>query len=396
MSRGSLARLAGISTFVYGMIAALAGTIVPQLSRKLGLTPEQIGNVFLAQALGMVLASVSAGPLVDNRGKKTGFLLALTMIGGALFLLPNASNYGAILACMVLLGLGGGTMSTASNTMVSDAYPERRATIFTLLKVFYGVGGFVSPFLGANLFSGNTITLAYVIAALAVATLILATATAVPPPSGERRFRLAHAGELLGRPPLYLFSVLMFLYVACEVGVFNWLARHLIAQGVSERAALNILSLGFALGLLLGRVAFAGILLKVSAANVTLVAACAMAVTTFLMVRTVHPTTAGIVAFLVGVAMAPVFPGVLAMVGDAFPKMTGTALGFVITCGWAGLAVSSRLIGAIAGSDPRGIQTGLLVLPIFSVLMIVVNLLLRASRRRPMPAAAAAAIEELA
>jgi hypothetical protein len=43
--------------------------------------------------------------------------------------------------------------------------------------------------------------------------------------------------------------------------------------------------------------------------------------------------------------MAPVFPTTLAIVGDAFPRMTGTAIGFVITCGWTGLAVSSRIIG---------------------------------------------------
>ena len=45
---------------------------------------------------------------------------------------------------------------------------------------------------------------------------------------------------------------MLFLYVACEVGVWNWLVRHLIAQGVSEAKALTILSLGFALGSAVG------------------------------------------------------------------------------------------------------------------------------------------------
>jgi MFS family permease len=79
--------------------------------------------------------------------------------------------------------------------------------------------------------------------------------------------------------------------------------------------------------------------------------------------------------------MAPVFPTTLAMVGDAFPKMTATAMGIVITSGWIGLAVSSRIIGAIAGTevtpDPVGLKTALLVIPVFSAIMIVVNLVLR-------------------
>ena len=86
---------------------------------------------------------------------------------------------------------------------------------------------------------------------------------------------------------------------------------------------------------------------------------------------------AWILVFLAGVSMAPMFPTALAMVGDAFPRMTATAIGFAITCGWAGLAVSSRLIGAIAGGDPKRLKTALLVIPAFSVVMIGLNLVIR-------------------
>ena len=79
---------------------------------------------------------------------------------------------------------------------------------------------------------------------------------------------------------------------------------------------------------------------------------------------------------LAGVAMAPVFPTTLAIVGDNFKQMTGTAIGIVITFGWIGLAVSSRVIGSIAGGDPRRLKTALLVLPGMAVLMIGVNIAL--------------------
>jgi len=77
--------------------------------------------------------------------------------------------------------------------------------------------------------------------------------------------------------------------------------------------------------------------------------------------------------------MAPVFPTTLAIVGDAFPRMTGTAIGFVITCGWIGLAVSSSIIGAIAGGDPQRLKKALLVIPGSAVLMVGVNLIIRAT-----------------
>jgi len=163
--------------------------------------------------------------------------------------------------------------------------------------------------------------------------------------------------------------------------MWNWLPQHLIAQGVPESRALNILSLGFALGLLIGRVGVSPILIRVQPVTVTLVASAAMAVTTFLMLRTIRPAAAFALVFLAGLSMAPVFPTTLAIVGDAFPRMTSTALGFVITCGWIGLAVSSRIIGTIAGGDPLRLKKALLVIPVSAVLMVGLNLAIQSALR---------------
>jgi len=40
------------------------------------------------------------------------------------------------------------------------------------------------------------------------------------------RFKFSEIGTVLGQPALYLLSFFMFLYVACEVGVWNWLPKH--------------------------------------------------------------------------------------------------------------------------------------------------------------------------
>ena len=201
----------------------------------------------------------------------------------------------------------------------------------------------------------------------------------MPAPTGTQSFVFSDIGAVLGKPALFLLSLMLFLYVACEVGVWNWLARHLIAQGVAESRALNILSLGFALGLLIGRVVVSQILRGVPPEKdvyVTLAASVLMALTTFWMLRTT--AMAGVAVFLAGVAMAPVFPTVLAMVADRFHTMTATAQGVAISSGWLGLLISSRVIGSIAGGDPKRLKTALLVIPAASVVMIAVNLALRA------------------
>ena len=382
VSKGRLITAAILAIFVYGMIASIAGTIVPDVSKRFGLTPEQIGNVFLAQAVGLIIASVSVGPLLDNKGKKTGLLLGFVLAAIGLFAVPNSTGYYMIMPFMLLLGLGGGTIVTAANALVSDISDERRASTLNLLNLFFGLGALLTPLIGASVMNRNTIALCYLIAGLAVATLVFHISTAMPPPTGERGFRFSEAGPLLGRPALFLLSLLLFLYVSCEVGVWNWLPKHLEAQGIAPSAALNILSLGFALGLLIGRVVVSRILISVPAPTVTLIAALLMAVTTYGMLQTDNATLAAVLVFLAGLAMAPVFPTTLAMVGDAFPRMTGTAIGIAVTASWIGLAVSSRIIGGMASGEPARLKTALLVLPGMSVLMVAVNLALRAVTAR--------------
>ena len=366
-----------LAIFVYGMIAAMLGTILPDLSNRFKLTPKQNGNIALAQAIGLVIASISVGPLIDNQGKKAGLVLGLALIALALLLLPRSKGYGSIMLYLLVLGLGGGIIVTGANALVSDISEERRASVLNFLNLFFGLGGLATPFISANLLKKDSFKLCRLVTLLTLITLAVHIFSPIPPPSGERGFTFSEAGQLLGQPVLYLLALLLFLYVAAEVGVWNWLARHLIAQGIAEGRALNILSLGFALGLLLGRVAVAPILITVPSSTVTLVAAVLMAITTYWFLRAATPTMAWIAVFCAGLAMAPVFPTTLAMVGDEFKVATATAMGIVITCGWLGLAVSSPVIGAIAGEDPRRLKKALLVLPAGAVIMIAVNLMLR-------------------
>lgn len=369
-----------VAIFIYGMIAAMLGTILPDLSDRFHLSPSQNGTIAFAQALGLIIASLGVGPLLDNEGKKIGMVLGLAFIATALFALPRSRGFRSIVFLLFLLGVGGGIVVTAANSLVSDVSQAHRGTALNLVNLFFGLGALATPFISANLFGRNWVRLCYTIAALTVVTVVIQALTHMPGPTGAG-FVLTDAAPVLARPLLFMIGLFLFLYITCEVGIWNWLPRHLIALGISESQALNILSLGFALGLLIGRAAVLPILIRMPAITVTLVGSVAMAATTFLMLRTRRPAIAFVLVFLAGLSMAPVFPTTIAIVGDAFPRMTGTAIGFVITCGWIGLAVSSRIIGAIAGGDPRRLKKALLVIPASAVLMVGLDLAIRSMLR---------------
>lgn len=372
-----------LAIFVYGMIAAMLGTILPDLSARFKLTPAQNGTIALAQAIGLIIASVSVGPLIDYEGKKLGLVIGLALISIALFLLPNSKGYGTIIGSLFLLGIGGGIIVTGANALASDINPTNPSPTLNLLNLFFGLGGLATPFISANLLGRNSFRLCYTVAVLSTITLVIHILTPMPPPAHVAELWKG-AGDVVSSPVLWLLAAFLFLYVSCEVGVWNWLVRHLVAQGVPESKALNVLSLGFALGLLIGRVVAYYALQSISALNVTLVAAILMVVFTFGMLQARTAFVAAALVFCAGFAMAPVFPTTLGIAKLYFPALTATAQGIAITCGWIGLAVSSRMIGSIAGDDPRRLKKALMLIPGMAAVMIVINLALHA-----MPAAGA-------
>ena len=248
--------------------------------------------------------------------------------------------------------------------------------VFNLLNLFFGLGGLVTPLIAARLFRNQSAKLLFFAGGLGVAAFIVNAMAPLPGASETVAFQASMVGDLLSKPALLALCAMLFLYVACEVGVWNWLVRHLIAQGVSEAKALTILSLGFALGLLIGRVVVSQVLGSISPENVLIGSGVFMALMTFAMLQSKSDTIAWVTVFLAGIAMAPVFPTTLSLANTFFPNTAATATGIATTSGWLGLVVSSPIIGAMAGDDPRGLRKALLILPTFSVLMAVVAFIL--------------------
>jgi len=362
-----------LAIFVYGVIAAMLGVLLASFN----LTPEQNGNIALAQAIGMIIASLSAGPIIDSKGKKLALVVSLGLIAVSLFLLRSSTGYEQQMLWVFTLGLGGGILVTAANALAGDVNEERRSSTLNFLNLFFGLGGMATPLIAANVVNNDPQMLCLLAAVLAAVTFVVHFTTPMPGPKGGAGGGGVAMGELLSKPALWLFAGFLFLYVACEIGVWNWLAQLLQSRGVDSKAAQNIVGSGFAFGILVGRVVVSRVLIKIPASMVLLASAGLMLVTTYVLLQTSDPSMAWGTVFAAGIAMAPVFPTTLGMVGDAFPKGTATAMGFVITFGWVGLAVSSRVIGALGGNDPKQLGSALMVLPAASTLMVIIMIVLR-------------------
>jgi fucose permease len=367
-----------IGVLVYGMIAALLGSILPDLSKRFKLGPSQMAQIALGQAVGLVLASIAVGPMLDATGHKVTLCLALALVSVGLFMLTKSAGFTTVALWMFVVGLGGGIIVAGANSLNGNIQTEFGwSGTFTanFLNLFFGLGGLLTPFIMANIFQGNAYRLVYLIAAIS-GVGVLINGVADLPQAANRGGAFSTAGDLFSSGNFWLIAVLLFCYIAAEVGVWNWLVQHLIAQGVPEKSALNVLSLGFALGLIAGRLATGLLPADLNPALITAGSAALMAIATFGMLQTSGITGAGALVFLAGLAAGPMFPTSIAITQQKFAG-DNTALGLALVFGWLGLAVSSPIIGSIAGGDPKKLKTALLLLPVFSVVMVAVSLLLR-------------------
>jgi fucose permease len=366
-SHRRLVAATALTITVYGMEATLLGTILPELSKTL--TPSQSGNLAGVQSVGLILASLVTGPLLDRLGRKIGVLAGLFIVATALGLLSQASTYSPLLIVLALLGLGGGVLSTSTNTMASDLGGKNQAGLMNLLNCF-----FLTPALGAIF---ETRLLCGLIVVLAVVSIAFHLSNNIPRPAPVSHEDARTIRTMLFRPLFLLLCLFLFLYVAAELGVWNWYASYLTGMGVARSDALHILSFGFAVGIILGRMAVSQVHQRFSPASVILAASVFMLLTTSIMLRVPGTLSAGVAVFFAGLAMAPVYPTTLGLVSQAVPVGTATAIGITVTCGWVGVAFSSNLIGRLAGTDPAQLGHALLVIPALSALMIVVSLLVR-------------------
>src|SRR4030095_12154225 len=85
-----LMTIAFLGIFLYGLLAALPGSVLPTLERNQFLPNDSaVGTFLLINAIGAVLAYLVSGPIIDRIGKKFALsfgtlLVIVSMIGFAL------------------------------------------------------------------------------------------------------------------------------------------------------------------------------------------------------------------------------------------------------------------------------------------------------------------------
>ncbi len=376
--RGRLTASAFAGMFVFGIVMAILGAILPSLFGRLSLDKGQAGNLFLYMNFAMLVMSLLFGPIVDRFGFKMFLVVSSLLVVAAFGLLAGASSYGLIILAAVVLGLGGGGLNGGTNALISDINPAGRGSALNLLGIFFGFGALLMPFLIGTLLGWTGLrTLLILAALLAVVPFILFGSSGFPRPKQGQGFPLSRAAGVVRDPLLWLCAFILFFESGNEFTIGGWISTYLGEVFGSPAAAAALILAGYWAAIMAGRLMASRIARRMKNESMVFLGAGLAFLAAVALVAAPGRAWASLAAVLIGLGFATIYPSTLAVAGEHFAALSGTAFSVIFTVALAGGMLCPWLAGRIAKAS--GLRNGLLI-PVFNCFMILV--LTAALRRR--------------
>ena len=343
------------AAFVLGcwgfVLIGWSGLIVPALAREVedgfSQTDVGLGFFYFVTAIAYAAGSIVGGMATERGGRRLILSSAVALLGVGLIAQGLTGDWTAFIVFGVLRSVGAGAIDGGGNGLIIDLYQGARGGRLNLLHLFYSVGALGAPFLlaarGLMGLTWQAVIIGSGLIALPLAVALVFTDVA----DGRARPHLATGGQRssLLAIPLLVLAVAIGCYVACEIGVSNWLVRFLAAApAATATSALGLYWAGLAVGRLVGsRVAdrFDHLRLAIVAAL-----ACAVALIGAVLVPSLGASIA--LFAVVGFASGPIYPLIVAVGGERFPDRAAAVSGLIVAASVVGAVVYPPLMGVMS------------------------------------------------
>lgn len=250
--------------FLWGMAYGLLDVLNKHFQEALKITAARSTLLQAAYFGAYFLVALPAGMFMNKFGYKKGIIMGLLLYAmGAFMFFPAAqqSSFNYFLFALFVLASGLTCLETAANPYVTVlGKPDTSEFRLNLAQCFNGVGSFIGPIIGANLFFGNTdssgnldsVKVVYVIigsVVLVVAGLFFKT------PLPEIKENRLVSEQSLSKKPLFSHPnftnaiIAQFFYVAAQVGIAALFINYCTqaATGIDNAQAAYLLSIALIL-----------------------------------------------------------------------------------------------------------------------------------------------------
>lgn len=364
IDRQRLYYIGNLSIFMIGLGFAVRANIAPDLQRDiynhidLANSASMVGQALGITFTGFALTLLFGSALVDWIGMKRMLLLsALGYVAGSLGLLaaswmdagPQVET--VVLISLLLTGLGWGAVEAASNPMVAALYPEEKAHRLNILHAWWPAGIVVGGLLGVAIASLSLPWQLNMVVLIVPALVLAAMVVSAQFPLTERvASGVSYSDmltELLRRPLFWVFWLCMFLTASAELAPGQWV--NISLSNVVGMQGIVLLVYVSALMFVMRH--FAGpIVTRISAVGLMFVSCLAAGVGLYLLSLATTPLLAFGAATVWGIGVCYLWPTMLAIVAERFPRGGALAMGLMGFAGGMAIQFVLPRLGAIFDS----------------------------------------------
>ncbi|KAF4465634.1 tetracycline resistance [Fusarium albosuccineum] len=355
------------SLLTSGANDAAYGALIPYLETYYDLSYIVVSLVFLSPFVGYILAAAMNNMLHRRVGQRgigigCGFCHIVAYIIIALH-----PPYPALVFAYAIAGYGNGISDAAWNAWVGNL--DRANETLGFLHAFYGIGGTISPLIATNMIARAHLpwyNFYYVMIGLSV--IELATCTWAFWSNGPEVYRRTMESsnenqegmkQALFEMPYarvtWLCAAFLLCYVGVEVSLGGWVVQFMIRVRKAENFPAGMTSVGFWLGLTIGRAVLGFVTPKLGvkiAVALYLPATMALELVFWLVPQFY---VSAVAVALQGFFLGPLFPAVVIATTKLLPKhLHVSTIGFAAAFGGSGAAVLPFAVGAIA--QAKGVQ----------------------------------------
>jgi len=364
IDRKRLYYVGNLSIFMIGLGFAVRANIAPNLQHEIydkidmANSASMVGEALGATSTGFALTLLFGSALVDLIGMKRMLLIsALGYVVGALGLLAAAfmpaSEYIQLIvfSSLMLTGFGWGAVEAASNPMVAALYPEEKTHRLNILHAWWPAGIVVGGLLGVAIsrlgLPWELNMLVLMLPAVALAWMVF---TSIFPVTERVATGVSYGDmfkELVKRPMFWVFWVCMYFTAASELAPGQWVNISLSNIVGME----GILLLVYVSGLMFVMRHFAGpIAERISSMGLMFVSCLSAGIGLYLLSIANTPLLAFAAATVWGAGVCYMWPTMLAITSDRFPRGGAVAMGLMGFAGGMSIQFVLPQMGAIFDS----------------------------------------------
>jgi MFS family permease len=159
MRRYFIFATAALGILMYSTDATAVAVAFPSFIKELRSNIIWSGWTISIYYIGVTMTTPIAGNLSDTLGRKKVFLISLALFTLSSLACGLAPNIYVLVACRLLQGMGGASFLPTASGIVSDHFPESRATAIGLFSSIFNIGNIIGDFLfvrrAATIFSSR-------------------------------------------------------------------------------------------------------------------------------------------------------------------------------------------------------------------------------------------------